>query len=62
MQVATSGFPDGRISSSLVGSRETLLSLSTMTPGKSLKFAPYKGCNVGTLRWLEANNEFKYHN
>lgn len=60
-QVATSGFPDGSISSSLVGSRQTLLSRSTMTPGKSLKFAPYKVCISGTSRWLEAYKQLKYH-
>lgn len=39
----TNGFPEESFTLSTFGSQLTLLSEPTITPGKSLKFAPCKG-------------------
>lgn len=45
MRFFTKGFPDGRITGSIDGSRKTVLFL-TINPGRSLKLAPCKHFSV----------------
>ena len=44
----TSGCPDGKSIGFIVGSRTATLSVPTITPERSLKFAPYKTKGLGT--------------